>query len=141
MANIDQDKCIGCQVCVQKCPEGIEMQGGVATIKDPEASCLEAAASVCPVGAITVNQSGAQSTSSTGSGNSNTGRRASTGNQRGGGRKSGRGRGQGQGTGSGPGGYCVCPNCGYQQQHKRGVPCVEMQCPQCNSKMIRADRR
>ena len=65
----------------------------------------------------------------------------------GGGRRQGRGMGSGR---SGPGrgrmggpltgravGTCVCPKCGHKLAHERGVPCVERQCPQCGTAMIR----
>jgi len=34
-------------------------------------------------------------------------------------------------TGQGPGGYCVCPQCGYKIPHERGMPCSSLQCPNC----------
>lgn len=58
------------------------------------------------------------------------------------GRGQGRGersRGQrGGGAAAGPGGDCVCPQCGYRQAHRRGVPCFEQRCPACDAAMIRA---
>jgi len=30
---------------------------------------------------------------------------------------------------------CTCPNCGYVQSHKRGVPCTEIVCPKCGTTM------
>ena len=39
--------------------------------------------------------------------------------------------------GRGRGGSCVCPKCGHKGSHKRGVPCMETRCPQCNSVMFR----
>lgn len=65
------------------------------------------------------------------------------------------GRGQGMGSGgrkgqggqrpgrkggrmqAGTAGYCVCPQCGHQEAHQRGVPCVEQKCPQCGTAMTR----
>jgi predicted Fe-Mo cluster-binding NifX family protein len=55
----------------------------------------------------------------------------------------GQGRGQsGQGLGrmggsfaAGPDGACVCPQCGYQEAHQRGTPCMQKQCPQCGIPM------
>ncbi len=68
------------------------------------------------------------------------------------GRKSG-GMGQGGGRGNGrggtrpgrmggpfaagPSGFCVCPQCGQREPHKRGVPCVERRCPKCGAEMTR----
>lgn len=63
------------------------------------------------------------------------------------GKSQGRGQGQGRG-GQRPGrkgggaagadfGFCVCPQCGRQQAHQRGMPCVEQQCPKCGIALIR----
>jgi len=48
----------------------------------------------------------------------------------------GRGVGRGFGwrrrfRGRGPGGYCVCPKCGYRVEHQPGVPCSSLICPNC----------
>ncbi|MBN1793238.1 DUF134 domain-containing protein [Candidatus Woesearchaeota archaeon] len=48
----------------------------------------------------------------------------------------GRGRMRGPLAG-GPGGACVCPKCGNEQPHIRGVPCNQMKCAKCNSVMAR----
>jgi cation diffusion facilitator family transporter len=32
---------------------------------------------------------------------------------------------------------CVCPQCGYEVEHKRGVPCSTIECPKCGAKMTR----
>jgi len=55
-------------------------------------------------------------------------------------RGNGQGRGQGGGRGgnlAGPGGYCVCPSCGYKEPHTRGTPCMNKTCPKCGAKMTR----
>ncbi|MGB9907780.1 MAG: ferredoxin [Candidatus Saccharicenans sp.] len=39
--------------------------------------------------------------------------------------------------GQGPGGFCLCPKCGYRQVHQAGVPCLEQHCPQCGSTLVR----
>jgi predicted Fe-Mo cluster-binding NifX family protein len=39
--------------------------------------------------------------------------------------------------GAGTAGYCTCPQCGHQEAHQRGVPCVEQKCPQCGTAMTR----
>ncbi len=54
------------------------------------------------------------------------------------GRGGGRGRQPG-GYGLGPGNFCVCPRCKTKIPHKRGVPCYTEVCPQCGSKMVRAE--
>ncbi len=69
---------------------------------------------------------------------------------RGMGRGAGMGRGRGLGAGrggggmgrmggfaAGPGGYCVCPKCGYKVEHQVGVPCYQQKCPKCGSPMTR----
>jgi len=38
---------------------------------------------------------------------------------------------------AGPNGHCVCPQCGQQEPHQRGVPCIERRCPNCGAAMIR----
>ncbi len=39
--------------------------------------------------------------------------------------------------GKGLDGNCVCPKCGYQQKHERGIPCSTIKCPKCKSEMVR----
>jgi len=41
--------------------------------------------------------------------------------------------------GAGPGGFCVCPQCGYKVSHQRGLPCSEMFCPYCQIPLKRGD--
>ncbi|RKX93042.1 MAG: hypothetical protein DRP84_09105 [Spirochaetes bacterium] len=50
---------------------------------------------------------------------------------------SGGGMGRGGGRGLGPGGYCVCPKCGYREPHTPGEPCMKKRCPKCGSVMTR----
>jgi len=51
----------------------------------------------------------------------------------------GRGAGRMRGTspGAGPGGGCVCPNCGARIPHQAGIPCYDLSCPKCGTKMVR----
>lgn len=49
----------------------------------------------------------------------------------------GQGRMGGNRPGAGPGGNCVCPNCGERVPHQQGVPCYEVNCPKCGTKMTR----
>jgi len=54
-ARIDKTKCVGCGICAGICPEGIEMVGEIAEIKDENAGCLKDAADACPQEAIIFN--------------------------------------------------------------------------------------
>lgn len=47
----------------------------------------------------------------------------------------GQGRGMGQGRAGGPS-KCVCPSCGYEEPHIRGIPCSTKQCSKCGARMI-----
>jgi predicted DNA-binding protein (UPF0251 family)/DNA-directed RNA polymerase subunit RPC12/RpoP len=41
-------------------------------------------------------------------------------------------------TGFSPGSaFCVCPDCGFKITHKKGIPCRQMTCHNCGSKMKR----
>ncbi len=55
-------------------------------------------------------------------------------------RRIGRGFGRGRRGGplaAGPGGYCVCPVCGYGEPHQAGIPCNQKKCPKCGTLMVR----
>lgn len=60
-AKVDKDTCIGCENCVNECPEVFEMEDdGLAVARDIELSgaVLDSATSardVCPVEAISIN--------------------------------------------------------------------------------------
>ena len=58
---------------------------------------------------------------------------------RGMGRGGGRGASRGRMGGSalGPGGNCVCPSCGRTAPHQAGVPCYQVECPNCGQPMAR----
>ena len=49
----------------------------------------------------------------------------------------GKGRMGGSRAGAGPAGVCLCPNCGATIPHQAGVPCYDIMCPKCSSKMVR----
>jgi hypothetical protein len=53
------------------------------------------------------------------------------------GRGSVRGRMGGNRPGAGPTGNCVCPSCGAKTPHQAGVPCYDLSCPKCGTKMVR----
>jgi predicted Fe-Mo cluster-binding NifX family protein len=47
-------------------------------------------------------------------------------------------RGKGNNLGGvGTGGFCRCPACGTQTPHERGIPCIQLNCPQCGKPMVR----
>lgn len=33
--------------------------------------------------------------------------------------------------------FCLCPACGTEVLHQRGIPCSEMRCPECDQPMVR----
>ncbi len=53
---INKEKCIGCAVCQNICPNGIKMVEGKAEIKDETAECLKKAADACPQKAIIIDE-------------------------------------------------------------------------------------
>lgn len=40
---------------------------------------------------------------------------------------------------AGPPRVCKCPNCGYEAEKTRGVPCRNTKCPQCGIPLCGAD--
>ena len=34
-------------------------------------------------------------------------------------------------------GVCVCPDCGFKNPHKQGIPCYQTVCPKCGQRLIR----
>ncbi|SKA76548.1 ferredoxin [Desulfobaculum bizertense] len=53
---IDADACIGCETCVELCPDVFEMDGdgekAIVTDPDSTAECVDEAIDTCPVEAI-----------------------------------------------------------------------------------------
>jgi len=95
MARIDKERCAGCGICAGMCPDGIEMKGGKAVIKNERAGCLKDAAGACPKGAIVFDE---------GAADRDAGKDSSRGYGQGGwGQGSGQGRGMGSGRGRGLG--------------------------------------
>lgn len=43
------------------------------------------------------------------------------------------------GYGLGPGGYVVCPSCGFRMLHQQGVPAYSLTCPECGAGMVREE--
>lgn len=52
MVKIDESRCMGCGICASICPDGIEVIGGTAKIKNENATCIKEAAASCPRHAI-----------------------------------------------------------------------------------------
>ncbi len=46
---------------------------------------------------------------------------------------------RGSGGYGGPPSECVCPECGYEEEKKRGIPCSKKECPECGTRMIRGE--
>jgi predicted Fe-Mo cluster-binding NifX family protein len=32
---------------------------------------------------------------------------------------------------------CICPECGFQHPHERGIPCYQVNCPRCGQRLVR----
>jgi ferredoxin len=142
---VDKEKCAGCGICAGICPQGLEIIGGKARIRNKNAECLKNAADACPRGAIILGSDQKESDSEVK--NTFFGQGFARGSEAGFGRGMGRGQGMGSGHGggrgrmggfaAGPSGNCACPNCGYKISHQRGQPCYQMKCPKCGSPMTR----
>ena len=58
-AVVDENTCVGCELCVETCPEVFVMDGGLAKVKvdevpaEAEDACRDAAQG-CPVDAISI---------------------------------------------------------------------------------------
>lgn len=54
---IDPDECIGCESCVEICPDVFEMDGdgekALVVNEDADSDCVEEAVETCPTEAIT----------------------------------------------------------------------------------------
>lgn len=136
MIKIDKNKCEGCGACVNVCPQGYIMKNNKAEIRNHDADCLKDAIDICPTGAI-IDTNYSNSTDKYAS-ITGRGRGSGTGGKgRGSRRGSGRGRNRKMRDGTGRGGYCVCPVCGYRENHKLYTPCCERICPQCKEPLIK----
>ena len=65
MVKIDKDRCVGCGICVNICPQGFEMVNRKAKIKDENANCIIETANSCPRGAIILEENKNQEEAST----------------------------------------------------------------------------
>jgi len=102
-AKINENQCIGCGICTNVCPEGIEMVNGIAKIKNENADCLKDAATACPRKCIILEDNGSEESDDTNNNNFNQGFGQGQGQGRGMGRGQGRGLGMGPRDGSGMG--------------------------------------
>ncbi len=89
MVRIIQEECVGCGVCANICPDGIEMVNGKAKIKNEKAECLKEAADACPRNAILLD-------------GKDSGNKELKNNPLGFGQGRGKGAGKGRGLGLGP---------------------------------------
>ena len=61
-AHVDEDVCIGCELCVDTCPEVFQMNddGFAEPVADPvppeQRECVREAADICPVTAIEIEE-------------------------------------------------------------------------------------
>lgn len=56
MMSISKNRCVGCAICTDICPEGIKMINGTAEIIDENAGCIKDAADACPEKAIVLSE-------------------------------------------------------------------------------------
>jgi predicted Fe-Mo cluster-binding NifX family protein len=40
-------------------------------------------------------------------------------------------------AGAAAGKICLCPDCGFQHPHERGLPCYQVTCPRCGRQLVR----
>ena len=105
MASIDKNRCVGCGMCANICPEGIEMIEGKARINDENAKCIKEAADACPQKAIILNgENFSEENANTNFGYNNSGIGQGRGINAGKGRGLGIGPRNGKGGGRGGGG-------------------------------------
>jgi ferredoxin len=104
MVRIIQEECVGCGVCAEICPEGIEMVNGKARIKNENSECLKKGAEACPKNAILLNESSPTNIVNSNTPGLNQGRRMGRGQGAGQGRGLGLGPRDGRGRGKGGGG-------------------------------------
>jgi predicted RNA-binding Zn-ribbon protein involved in translation (DUF1610 family) len=45
--------------------------------------------------------------------------------------------GGGTKPGAGPTGNCICPKCGYKEEHLVSERCIDRVCPNCGTQMVR----
>jgi ferredoxin len=56
MVKIDKNRCVGCGICVNVCPQGFKIVNRKAIIENENANCITKAANSCPRGAIILEE-------------------------------------------------------------------------------------
>jgi len=145
MYRVNEQTCIGCEVCVQTCPGGMMMgYDGIAEVIDQNELERCGGESICPSGAIVrmEGESKPEGAQPLPRYPSPAAFRARSGLGQGMVRGGGQGRAGGRGgmggrRAAGPSGTCICPNCGNKEIHQAGQPCYQRQCPACGARMRR----
>jgi len=65
MVRIDKNRCIGCGICVNICPQGFNIVNRKAIIEDENASCIIEAVNGCPQSAIILEENNNQEEATT----------------------------------------------------------------------------
>lgn len=65
MVRIEKNRCVGCGICVNICPQGFEIVNKKARIKDENVSCIVEAVNSCPQSAIILEENKNQEEAST----------------------------------------------------------------------------
>ncbi|MCK5772888.1 MAG: ferredoxin [Thermoplasmata archaeon] len=100
MVSINKERCVGCGVCENVCPDGFQIFNGLARVKDENAECIKEAARACPKGAIATEGEGVDVNDRPSRLGGGAGRGRGMGGRSGHGQGMGRGKGHGQGPGN-----------------------------------------
>ena len=137
---VRSEKCVGCGICEEVCPQGaisvpVDATIVVAIIDKSKCNLCGLCVRECPNQAIKITnyKEGRREIMPRKDGTGPAGQGPGTG------RGMGKGGGKGRmgGFGMGGGGNCVCPDCGNKITHQVGTPCYQVKCPNCGQAMTR----